>query len=82
MFGSGKRGEKFMSEQLMKPIWYFVGLILSAMGIIILLSGIYQLLVPPAATTVLADIHPNIWWGALMTVFGAGMYFSSRKKSR
>jgi hypothetical protein len=71
-----------MSEHLMKPIWYFVGLILSAMGIVIFLSGMYQLIFPQAATTVLANIHPNIWWGALMTAFGAVMYFSSRKKSR
>jgi hypothetical protein len=72
----------FMSEHQMKPIWYFVGLILSAMGSVILLSGLYQLIVPPATTTVLADIHPNIWWGALMTVFGAGMYFTAKKNSK
>jgi predicted phage tail protein len=70
-----------MSEHQMKPIWYFVGLILSSMGCIIFLSGVYQLIVPPAATTVLADTHPNIWWGALMTIFGAGMYFTSKKKT-
>jgi hypothetical protein len=71
-----------MPEKLMKPIWYFVGLILSAIGSVILLSGLYQLMVPPATTTVLASIHPNIWWGALMTAFGAAMYFTARKRSR
>ena len=71
-----------MSEHQMKPIWYFVGLILSAMGIVIFLSGLFQLIVPPAATTVLASIHPNIWWGALMIVFGGGMYIAATKKSK
>ena len=71
-----------MSEHQMKSIWYFVGLILSSMGIVILLSGLYQLIVPPTATTVLTSIHPNIWWGALMTVFGAGMYFTANKQSK
>jgi divalent metal cation (Fe/Co/Zn/Cd) transporter len=71
-----------MPEHQMKPIWFFVGLILSAMGIVILFSGIYQLIVPPATTTVLADTHPNIWWGALMTVFGGGMYFAAKKNSK
>ena len=71
-----------MSEHQMKSIWYFVGLILFAMGCVILLSGIYQLFVPPATTTVLAQIHPNIWWGAIMTAFGAGMYFIAKNKSK
>lgn len=66
----------------MKPIWYFVGIILSAMGSVILLGGLYQLVAPPASATVLANIHPNIWWGGLMTIFGAIMFFTTRKKSR
>ena len=37
-----------MPEPQMKPIWYFVGLILLVMGTLILLSGIYHLISPPA----------------------------------
>ena len=36
-----------MSEHAMKPIWYFVGLILSIMGALIMVSGIYHLINPP-----------------------------------
>ncbi|MBI2416962.1 MAG: hypothetical protein HYV28_03510 [Ignavibacteriales bacterium] len=54
----------------MRPIWYFVGLILSINGIIIFGTGLYLLYNPPAVKTVLFDTHPNIWWGILMTIFG------------
>jgi FtsH-binding integral membrane protein len=72
---------KSMSEHLMKPIWYFVGLILLVIGGLIFLSGLYQLIVPPATTTVLANTHPNIWWGAVMVVFGGGMFIKTRKQT-
>ena len=70
-----------MSEQVMKPIWYFVGLILTIMGAIITLTGIYQLVNPPEKSTVLASTHPDVWWGALMTAFGLVMYLKTRKPS-
>lgn len=63
----------------MKPIWYFVGLILLAIGAIILLSGIYLLINPPEIKTVLYDTHPNIWWGMIMLIFGAILYIKNRK---
>lgn len=65
----------------MKPIWYFVGLILLVMGVIILLTGIYQLINPPERTTVLSNIHPNIWWGAVMILFGGFMFWKTRKQT-
>jgi hypothetical protein len=71
-----------MSEHKMKPIWYFVGLILIVTGALIFFSGIYQIIEPPAVKTVLAEIHPNVWWGGFMIVFGGGMYLSARKQSR
>lgn len=54
----------------MKPIWYFVGLILTAMGVVITAAGIYILFNPPVVKTVLAEINPNIWWGSIMVVSG------------
>ncbi len=51
------------------PIWYFVGLLLLVYGVIILAAGIYQISHPPE--TVLNDLHPTAWWGAMMTVMGA-----------
>jgi divalent metal cation (Fe/Co/Zn/Cd) transporter len=68
-------------EGLMKPIWYFVGLILLVMGGIILLTGIYQLINPPERTTVLSDIHPNIWWGAVMLLIGGILFWKTRKQT-
>ncbi|HTX19914.1 MAG TPA: hypothetical protein VMG34_14765 [Bacteroidota bacterium] len=70
-----------MSEHGMKPIWYFVGLILLVIGVLILLTGIYQLFNPPETKTVLGETHPDIWWGALMSLFGLGMFLKTRKTS-
>jgi FtsH-binding integral membrane protein len=70
-----------MSEHQMKPIWYFVGLILLVIGGLVFLSGLYQLINPPTATTVLAELHPNLWWGVIMIVFGGVMYLKTRKQS-
>jgi hypothetical protein len=73
--------KKIMPEHKMKPIWYFVGLILMVMGGLIFMSGLYQLIDPPTAKTVLAEIHPNLWWGALMVAFGGVMYLKTRKQT-
>ncbi len=65
----------------MKPIWYFVGLILLVMGGIIFLTGIYLLINPSLRETVLSSIHPNIWWGAVMVAFGGIMFFKTKNKT-
>jgi hypothetical protein len=54
----------------MKPIWYFVGLILLIMGAVILLAGIYGLFFETKEITFLAKVHPNIWWGGFMVIIG------------
>ena len=71
-----------MSEHEMKPIWYFVGLILLVIGGLIFLKRIYQFINPPIVKTILAETHPNIWWGSIMIVFGGVMYFITRKQTR
>jgi hypothetical protein len=71
-----------MSEQEMKPIWYFVGLIVLVIGFLIFCSGIYLLINPPIVKTVLAETHPNLWWGSLMIVFGGGLYLKMRRQTR
>ena len=65
----------------MKPIWYFVGLILLSMGVIIFLTGIYLLISPSQHETVLSNIHPNIWWGAIMMVFGGILFLKTKNKT-
>ncbi|RPI05987.1 MAG: hypothetical protein EHM64_04640 [Ignavibacteriae bacterium] len=66
----------------MKPIWYFVGLIVLVIGGLVMVSGIYILFNPPVVKTVLAETHPNIWWGGIMMLFGGGMFLKMRKQSR
>jgi hypothetical protein len=51
------------------PVWFFVGILLFIYGVLILGSGILEFSAPP--TTVLGNLHPEIWWGALLTVIGA-----------
>lgn len=55
----------------MLPVWFFIGLNLLIYGVAIFASGIYELSHPPS--TVLANLHPEIWWGAIMAIIG-GLY--------
>jgi hypothetical protein len=63
----------------MKPIWYFVGLILFIMGLILAITGLVSLSSPPEIKPVLYDLYPNIWWGAIMTVVGLIYIIKNRK---
>ena len=63
----------------MKPIWYFVGLMLCVMGVIILISGIVDYSGTSTTKTVLSNLHPAIWWGAIMIIAGMIFYLSNRK---
>ena len=62
----------------MKPIWYFVGLILLAIGSILLLTGLFMLITPEKANAVLGELYPNIWWGGLMIVVGLIYIFKNK----
>jgi hypothetical protein len=52
------------------PVWFFIGLLLSLYGALILGRGVYELLVPPSNTIAMANLHIDIWWGAGMLLFG------------
>jgi hypothetical protein len=66
----------------MKPIWFFVGLILLTMGLVILLAGLYGLWVRPLGPPkVLSALHPDIWWGGLMALAGTVFILIGRKSS-
>lgn len=54
----------------MKPIWYFAGLMLATMGAVVFIAGVYYYFYPNHATTALAHLHPNLWWGAIMVIAG------------
>ncbi len=53
----------------MVSIWFFVGVLLLIYGLLILGAGIYGGSHPPNVG--LADLHAEIWWGALLIVMGA-----------
>ena len=64
----------------LKTIWYFVGLILIAMGSLVFISGIVQLITPPLKQTILSDLHSALWWGALMILVGLIYFLSNKNK--
>ena len=55
----------------MISIWFFIGVLLLAYGILELGAGIYDLIAPPANPVVLNSLHAGVWWGALLIVLGA-----------
>ncbi len=63
----------------MKSIWFFVGLMLTVIGVIIFLTGIYYWLMPAHTQTVLEHLYPDIWWGAIMAIVGAIFLYNSLK---
>jgi hypothetical protein len=54
------------------PIWFFIGGLLALYGVLITASGVYGWLNPPPPEKMvkLWNLHADIWWGALMVVFG------------
>jgi hypothetical protein len=50
------------------PVLFFVGLLLSIYGVLILGSGIANWSTP--SETVLAELHAPVWWGAILLVCG------------
>lgn len=57
----------------MLSIWFFIGVLLLAYGILICGAGLYELSSPPEHPVVHAELHAGIWWGALLLVLG-GIY--------
>ncbi len=53
-------------------IWFLIGLQLAIFGVLISGAGIYGYFVPPPPEhqTVLGNLQPAIWWGAIMLVLG------------
>ena len=60
------------------PVWFFVGVMLLIYDSLILGSGLSEWSNPPH--TVLAELHAPVWWGALLTVIGAGYVLVFRPK--
>ena len=54
----------------MRSIWYFVGLLMSVIGLIEMAAGISDLVFPSAEHVRLANLHANIWWGIIILITG------------
>ena len=59
-------------------IWFFIGISLLGNGLLILGAGIYQISHPPAEAVVLFNLHANVWWGAVLAVWGAAYCYFFR----
>jgi len=51
-------------------IWFFIGVSLLVNGILIVGAGIREVFYPRDNPVVLFRLHANIWWGALLLIFG------------
>ena len=58
-----------MHREGMISIWFFIGMLLSVYGVLILGAGIYEWNSPPPV--VRADLHAAVWWGMLLIALGA-----------
>jgi hypothetical protein len=65
----------------MKPIWFFVGLVLIVIGGLILATGLVDLFAHTESKTVLAYLHPDIWWGAVMVLAGLALVLKNKNVS-
>ncbi len=51
-------------------IWFFIRLSLLVNGPLVVSAGVWQIFNPPANPVVLFHLHTNLWWGAMLLVFG------------
>jgi hypothetical protein len=60
----------FMPREAHVSIWFFIGLLLTIYGVLILGASLNDLIHPPEHTVVLANLHAGIWWGVLLVILG------------
>lgn len=59
-----------MEDKHFISIWFFIGISLLLNGVLILGTGLYELVHPPVFHVVLFRLHAAVWWGGLLTVAG------------
>jgi hypothetical protein len=64
----------------MLPVWFFIGALLLAYGLIILATALADWSHPPAV--VLADKRPAFWGGLLLIVLGGFYTFRFRPRRK
>lgn len=63
-------------------IWFFIGMLLTAYGLLITGAGLFELSSPPAHPPVLYNLHASIWWGAVCLVIGLFYFIRFFPKKR
>jgi FtsH-binding integral membrane protein len=53
----------------MLPVWFFIGMLLTIYGVIILITSIVDWSQPSQA--ILAQYHPGLWGGILLLLIGS-----------
>lgn len=59
-------------------IWFFCGILMLAYGVVLVVTGALEFNHPPP--TVLASLHPTLWWGAVLSLFG--LFYTLRFRPR
>jgi hypothetical protein len=57
-------------------IWFFCGILMLAYGVVLVFTGVTEFHHPPPNEVLLPwlePLHPTLWWGILLTIFG-GFY--------
>ena len=67
------------SATQMKPIWYFVGWVLIAIGVLVFAACVYYMLFPIDLDIALRGMHMSIWWGAILILGGVLLTVFNRK---
>ena len=55
------------------PIWFFIGILLTVYGALVLGYGLYELF---TGTMAVSNYHASVWWGALLLL--VGLFYSIR----
>ena len=51
-------------------IWFFIGVLLTIYGAMILGYGVWELATHTLANVVLSTLHAPVWWGAMLLALG------------
>jgi ABC-type transporter Mla maintaining outer membrane lipid asymmetry permease subunit MlaE len=55
-------------------IWFFIGVLLTVYGAMILGYGCYEVVTGQYANVVLVQLHAPVWWGTVLLL--AGLFYS------
>jgi Na+/H+-translocating membrane pyrophosphatase len=64
----------------MRSIWFLIGLVMSAIGFITVLAGIFSVNASENQDVRLSNLHANIWWGVLILIIGLIYIVKNRNK--